>query len=74
MKIYQLRELSTEDLKSTLQENYAALENYRFQHAIGQLENFKSLGNTRKDIAKIQTILKEREKGINPQLDKSKKS
>jgi large subunit ribosomal protein L29 len=62
MKIYQIRDLATKDLKNTLKDNYEALENFRFQHASGQLENFKSLANTKKDIARILTVLKEREK------------
>jgi len=62
MKIYQIRDLATKDLKLTLKDNYEALENFRFQHASGQLENFKSLANTKKDIARILTVLKEREK------------
>jgi len=62
MKIYQIRDLATKDLKITLKDNYEALENFRFQHASGQLENFKSLANTKKDIARILTVLKEREK------------
>ncbi|MFA5404170.1 MAG: 50S ribosomal protein L29 [Ignavibacteria bacterium] len=62
MKIYQIRDLATKDLKTTLNESYEALENFRFQHASGQLENFKSITNTKRDIARILTVLKEREK------------
>jgi large subunit ribosomal protein L29 len=62
MKTYQIRDLATKDLKITLKDNYEALENFRFQHASGQLENFKSIANVKRDIARILTILKEREK------------
>lgn len=62
LKIYQIRDMSTEDLKITLKDTYQALENYRFQHASGQLENFKALTNTKKEIARILTVLKQREK------------
>ncbi len=61
--------MQTEDLKVTLSDNYEALENLRFRHATGQLENFKSLTNTKRDIARIKTILKERESGINEKLN-----
>ncbi len=61
MKTYQIKQMSTEDLKVTLKDSYEALENYRFQHASGQLENYKAISNTKKDIAKILTVLKERE-------------
>jgi large subunit ribosomal protein L29 len=62
MKTYQIRDLATKDLEITLKDNYEALENFRFQHASGQLENFKSIANVKRDIARILTILKEREK------------
>jgi large subunit ribosomal protein L29 len=61
MKIFEIRELSTEDLKKRLQEQYESLENLRFQKTVGQLENFKSINNTKKLIARINTVLKERE-------------
>jgi large subunit ribosomal protein L29 len=61
MKIYEIRELSTEDLKQRLIDETEGLENLRFQRSIGQLENFKSLQNTKKLIARIHTVLKERE-------------
>jgi len=62
MKIYQIKELSTQDLKNSLKDNLEALENFRFQHASGQLENYKAITNTKKVIARILTTLKEREK------------
>lgn len=61
MKIFEIRELATEDLKARLKEQYEGLENLRFQRSIGQLENFKSIQNTKRLIARISTILKERE-------------
>jgi large subunit ribosomal protein L29 len=73
MKTYQFRELSTEDLKNNLNESYEALENFKFQHVSGQLGNYKSMENTKRDIAKILTILNERELGINKNLNKDKK-
>jgi large subunit ribosomal protein L29 len=72
MKTFQIRELTDKDLENTLKENYEALDNLRFQHSTGQLENFKSLSNTKKDIAKIKTLLKERELKINENLNKKK--
>ncbi|HMS34924.1 MAG TPA: 50S ribosomal protein L29 [Ignavibacteria bacterium] len=72
MKSYQVRDMSVTDLKLSLKDNYEALENYRFQHAIGQLENFKSISNTKRDIARIKTILKEKELKINENISKKK--
>ena len=62
MKTFQIRDLATKDLKTTLKDSYDALENYRFQHSSGQLENFKAIANTKRDIARILTVLKERKK------------
>lgn len=61
MKFYQIKDMTIEDLKNNLKDSYDALENYRFQHASGQLENYKALANTKKDIAKILTVLKQKE-------------
>ncbi len=61
MKYYEIKTLSTEDLRNRLKEESEGLENLRFQKSIGQLENFKGIENTRKLIARIQTILKERD-------------
>ncbi len=65
MKIYEIRGLSTEDLKRRLKEETESLENLRFQKTIGQLENFKSIRNTKKLIARIHTVLNAREKTEN---------
>lgn len=62
--------MPVEDLKNTLKDNYEALENYRFQHSTGQLENYKSLTNTKRDIAKIKTLLREKELKINENIVK----
>jgi ribosomal protein L29 len=60
MKIYEIRGLSTEDLKQMLKDETESLENLRFQRSIGQLENFKSIQNTKKLISRIHAILNER--------------
>lgn len=73
MKTYQIRELADDELKSALKDNYEALENFRFQKAAGQLENFNAIKNTKKDISKMLTILKERELGINKKLNSKSK-
>ena len=64
MKVYEIRGLSTEDLKTRLKEETESLENLRFQKSIGQLENFKAIQNTKKLIARIHTILLERENSV----------
>ena len=72
MKIYEIRELTTEDLKQRLIDETEGLENLRFQRSIGQLENFKSIQNTKKLIARIHTVLKERESAKEKQKSDNK--
>ncbi len=71
MKIQQIREMSAEDLKNSLKDNYESLQNLRFQHATGQLENYKSMPNIKKDIARMKTIIREKDLKINEQLKKN---
>ena len=72
MKAYQVREMPVSDLNNSLKDSHEALENLRFQHAIGQLENYKAITNTKRDIARIKTILKEKELKINEKISKKK--
>jgi len=60
----ELRELSTEDLVMRLREAKAELFNLRVQSATGQLDNNRRLQIVRKDIARIYTIMRERELGL----------
>jgi large subunit ribosomal protein L29 len=61
MKAKELHELTVDELNTKLKELSEELFNLRFRHAIGQLENPASLKNVKKEIAKIKTILRERE-------------
>jgi len=60
----QLRALTTDELALKLREAKEELFNLRFQAATGQLENHGRLTAVRKEIARIYTILRERELGI----------
>jgi large subunit ribosomal protein L29 len=60
----ELRELSSEDLLGKLREAKEELFNLRFQAATGQLENNNRLKVVKKDIARIYTLMRERELGI----------
>jgi large subunit ribosomal protein L29 len=48
-------------LVQALADTKQALFNLRFQHATGQLDNYASLGETRRDVARINTELRARE-------------
>ncbi len=61
MKIYQIREMSTEEIKKRILEEQKNLVDLRFQHELKNLTNTAKLRLTRKDIARMKTVLKERE-------------
>ncbi|WP_117213288.1 50S ribosomal protein L29 [Allorhizocola rhizosphaerae] len=60
----ELRELSDEDLVTKLREAKAELFNLRVQSATGQLDNNRRLPVIRREIARIYTIMRERELGL----------
>jgi large subunit ribosomal protein L29 len=60
----ELRELPEDELESQLREAKEELFNLRFQMATGQLDNNRRLRTVRRDIARIYTILRERELGL----------
>ncbi|MCX6422123.1 MAG: 50S ribosomal protein L29 [Actinobacteria bacterium] len=62
----ELRNLDDESLVERLKECKEELFNLRFQGATGQLENHGRLRAVRKDIARLYTIMRERELGITP--------
>jgi large subunit ribosomal protein L29 len=63
-KVGDLRELADDDLEAKLGEAREELFNLRFQAATGQLESHGRLRAVRRDIARIYTIMRERELGI----------
>ena len=59
-----LREVGDEELVTNLREAKEELFNLRFQVATGQLDNNRRLQTVRRDIARIYTVMRERELGI----------
>ena len=57
----EIRELSTEEIVSKIEETKAELFNLRFQQATGSLENPSRIRELRKTVARLKTILRERE-------------
>ena len=64
VKAAELRELSDEELVTKLREAKAELFNLRVQAATGQLDNNRRLQVIRREIARIYTIMRERELGL----------
>ena len=60
----ELRELTGEELAERLRESKEELFNLRFQMATGQLNNNRRLRTVRQEIARIYTVLRERELGL----------
>jgi large subunit ribosomal protein L29 len=61
MKSDEVRALSTDELRSRLDDARHELMNLRFQQAIGGLTDYTRLRHTRRTIARYMTILKERQ-------------
>ncbi|WP_073152018.1 50S ribosomal protein L29 [Paramaledivibacter caminithermalis] len=61
MKANKLRDMTSQELSQKLNDLKAELFNLRFQLATGQLENPMTIRTVKKDIARVKTILRERE-------------
>ena len=61
MKIEEMRKLTTEELQTKIKEAKEELFNLRFQQATGSLEKPARLRELRKQVAKMKTIIRERE-------------
>ena len=61
MKVKELRDHSSEELVDMDKDLSEELFNLKFQHATGQLENTMRIPTVKRDIARIKTILRERE-------------
>ena len=60
-KAAEIRDLSTDDLETRLAETKEELFNLRFQNATGQLDNYRRLGVLRREVARLHTVLRERQ-------------
>ena len=71
MKASDLQALDIDELETRLADSKKELFNLRFQHVTGQLDNNARLGQLKKDIARILTVLRDREieeaESLNPQ-------
>ena len=63
MKGKELHNMTDEELKSKLGELKSELFNLRFRHASGQLDNPMTIAACKKDIARVNTVLRERAQG-----------
>ena len=61
LKVSEIRDLPLDDIREKLAETKEELFNLRFQNVTGQLDNYKRLADLKRDVARIKTILRERE-------------
>ena len=61
MKSREIREMTSEEILNAVEDRQEALFNFRFQKASGQLEDESAPTRTRREIARMKTILRERE-------------
>ncbi|NLK07781.1 MAG: 50S ribosomal protein L29 [Firmicutes bacterium] len=64
MKAEEIRAMTTEELEKTLDDLKEELFNLRFQMVTAQLDNPMRVRSVRRDIARVKTIIRERELGI----------
>ena len=63
MQVFEIRNLSDDEIKTKLEETHEEIFNLRFQQAIGQTKDTNTISALKKDIARLKTILQERELG-----------
>lgn len=63
MKTQELRQLTNEELAKRIEENLEALATMKFQKVTSQVENSSKFSLLRKDIARMKTIIRQRELG-----------
>jgi len=61
MKAKEIKELTKEELAKRRRDLKEELFNLRFQHSTGQLENTARMNTLKKDVARIETVLSEKE-------------
>ena len=74
VQAHELDEMNATDLEARLREAKEELFNLRFQAATGQLESHGRLRTVKKDIARIYTVVRERELGIRSNPDENEKA
>ncbi|OLB95975.1 MAG: 50S ribosomal protein L29 [Chloroflexi bacterium] len=71
MKVDELRVLEADELGMRLRTARRELYELRFKHAVGQLENSSQISKVRHDIARIMTVLRERDFGIQASVEEA---
>ena len=71
MRVDELRVLEADELGVRMRTARRELYELRFKHAVGQLDNSSQIKKVRHDIARIMTVLRERDFGIGPSIEEA---
>ncbi len=69
MKSSEIREMGLEEMQRTRNDLKEEMFNLRFQHGVGQLENTVKLKQIKRDIARIETLIKEQQRADKPEVE-----
>jgi large subunit ribosomal protein L29 len=61
MKIHEIKEMKTEEIVQRIKDEEQSLVDLRFSHQLKQLTNTSKINNVKRDIARLRTVLQERE-------------
>ena len=70
MKKNELKDMTFLELEAKLKDNLDSLQNFRFQKALQQLENPSQISNIKREIAQLNTVLREYDLGLRSESDK----
>jgi large subunit ribosomal protein L29 len=74
VKVDELRVLEADELGMRLRTARRELYELRFKHAVGQLDNSSQISKVRHDLARILTVLRERDLGLGPTIEEAQAS
>ena len=69
MKPNEIREMSLEEMQRKRNDLKEEMFNLRFQHGVGQLENTAKLKQTKRDIARIETLIREQQRADKTEVE-----
>jgi ribosomal protein L29 len=70
MKKNELNDMTVSELEVKLKDNLDSLQNFRFQKALQQLEDLSLISNIKREIAQLNTVLREYDLGLRNKSDK----
>ena len=70
MKKNELNDMTVSELEVKLKDNLDSLQNFRFQKALQQLEDPSQISNIKREIAQLNTVLREYDLGLSNESDK----